>query len=195
MATNVKGPVQLKIDERSLRSFKRNCNLLASVVEEDGKSTLEKFCDDVELDAIQAAPTDTGTTIRSISHAVEKYSKGWRARVGVGVKQNLRNPRTGQLASSYAGIIHETATLYGQGEGKFLEKAINNNSAGFIQRNNERLSQILAKASKGVFTPLAPEPTGTLGARESLINAKIAQGFTATRLRGRTLPYPLGSKR
>lgn len=196
MATYKDASVTMKVDERSIRSFKRNVDALVSAVGEYAKEDIMDFCEDVLLDANKLVPIDTGTLARSAGYKVTSLGKnrGYSARMGYGIFRNPTNPRTGKPASAYATIVHEDlGQAHENGEAKFFEKALYMHVADFYRANKESLQSVLAGPTIRVAG--APKHFKSEESKEKFLKYMQRQksGFTAQH-KGKILPYPLGGK-
>ena len=199
MATRRGMSVTMKIDERSLRSFKRNVDALIKAEGKYAWANIKDFCEDVLLSANELVPIDTGTLANSASYRVKKESEGiYSARVGYGITRNPVNPRTGKAAGAYAGTVHESYHFtpfpaYGRtnpnGEGKFLEKALYQHSEDFYRRNKESLQTLLAAPQHAVAANVDLEDSQKY---MQPIAVRKHAGFTAQN-HGEILPYPLNT--
>lgn len=197
MAKRVLGGVTMKLDERSIRSFKKNVDALIYAEGEYAKEDIADFCDEVLKLSNQLVPVDTGTLAESAGYKITKKGNGYSARMGYGVTKNPVNPRTGKRASSYAGEVHEnyhfteSDGVKANGQGKFFEKALYQYTEDFYRRNKESLRELLT----------APTFTARRGGTKRFKTQeskdkyyaymnRLSSGFTA-RHGGRILPYPL----
>lgn len=200
MAVASRGGVTLKVDERSIRSFKRNIDAVISATGEYAKEELMDFCEDVLSDANEMIPIDTGTAAESAGYKVEKVGEGYKARMGYAIFKDPVNPRTGKKASSYIAEIHENyhfttpknGMAKANGQGKFFEKALWLHVGDFYRKTEEALRDILA--APALAARRKPREFSSPEAKERYLNyqARLHSGFTA-RHGGKILPYPLNS--
>lgn len=196
MAKYKDATLTMKVDERSIRTFKRNVDAVISAVGEYAKEDIMDFCEDVLYDANLMVPIDTGTLARSAGYKVKSQGKkkGYTARMGYGIFRNPTNPRTGKTASSYAAIVHEDmGQAHDNGEAKFFEKALYKHVGAFYRANKESLQSLLVGQQIK-----APGKAATFKSEESKEKFLKYQrwktsGFTAQH-KGKILPYPLGGK-
>lgn len=188
--------VTMSVDERSIRSFKRNVDALVSAVGEYAKEDIKDFCEDVLLDANKLVPIDTGTLARSAGYKVTSLgkNKGYSARMGYGIFRNPTNPRTGKPASAYATIVHEDlGQAHDNGEAKFFEKALYMHVSEFYRSNKESLQSMLTGPTIKTSGP-SRQFTSEESKEKYLKYMRFKKaGFTAQH-KGRILPYPLGGK-
>lgn len=197
MATRNGASVTMKIDERSLRSFKHNVDALIHAEGKYALYNLKDFCEDVLLSANELVPIDTGTLANSASYKVKKESTGvYTARVGYGITRNPVNPRTGKSASAYAGAVHESYHFTPfpdwdrhnpNGEGKFLEKALYQHVEDFYRSNKVSLQTLLASPQHAVTVNADMEDSKKY---IQPIEVRKNSGFTAQN-KGEILPFPL----
>lgn len=182
--------VQVIVDKRSIRSFKRNLSALANVVSEDMVYAAIEFSEEVLADSQSRIPVDTGAAASSAGYTIESAYRGARVRAGYAVANDPTNPRTGEPVSSYLTTLHEDLSIpHSNGEAKFFEKALMQHTESFEGKGRERLAARLSGATvnTGRSTPIKHIDY------MSPAMSRVSSGWTATKAKGQYLPYPATS--
>lgn len=95
--------------------------------------------------SIPMVPVDTGALQQSnfVDKPVTDKDEV-RVRIGYGGQADRKNPKSGQMASEYAVIVHENlAASHDNGSAKFLETPVNAASRSMETRVGNRIQRIL----------------------------------------------------
>lgn len=180
--------VSLIVDKRSIQSFTKKVDALINVVDSDMQDELEQFCEDVLYDSNSEIPVDTGTAAESAGYVIESFGRGIRSRMGYAISKDPVNPRTGEAASSYITALHEDITVpHANGSAKFFERALYKHSESFYSKGRERMRARLSSNTIDTSRSLPHIKKDYLAPAQ----ARVSSGFTATKAKGRYLPYPL----
>lgn len=178
----------LIVDKRSIQSFTRKVDALINAVSADMQDGLEQFCEDVLYDSNSDIPVDTGTAAESAGYTIESFGEGVRSRMGYAVSSDPVNPRTGEAVSSYITALHEDlATPHANGSAKFFERALYKHSESFYSKGRERMRARLSGSTVDISVSMPHVKKDYFAPAR----ARVSSGFTATKAKGRYLPYPL----
>lgn len=182
-----RGGVRVTVDKRSVRSFSKNLNALANVVSDDMANAAVEFGEEVLADSNSRISVDTGTAASSAGIRLEGAYKGARARFGYAVSSDPTNPRTGEPASLYLTTLHEDLSVpHANGQAKFFETALIKRTETFHSKGRDRLA---ARLSGSTVNTSASTPIRHIDYLSPALS-RVASGFTATKAKGRYLPFP-----
>lgn len=126
------GRVLLQLDSRDM-----NKRLEASIrkVERGTKKATIAACQEIEKISLKKVPRSTNTLADSFFYEIHGSYKNFTASIGYGGPKDKRNPKTGQMASSYMLAVHEDLDArHPVGEAKFFENAILEYQGQFLPR-------------------------------------------------------------
>lgn len=197
MATRKSNGVIMKVDERSIKSFKSKVGSLITAIGDEAEEQLTNFCVDVLTLSNDLVPIDTATLAESADFKVERSQQGYFAKMGYGVIKDPVNPRTGLRASAYAAEVHENYHFtpapgaIQNGQAKFFETALWQLTGDFFMSTGKALRSVLAAPESKISK--AKKFKSFTDAKQYIDYAQRASsGFTA-RHGGKILPYPLNS--
>ena len=135
--------IRIKVELRGIQQFSSG---LAKELDNNRKQAgyaLLAEARDIMTKSIPQVPAETGT-LRDANFVEGPFEDAdeVRVRLGYGGPGDKRNPKTGQMASQYAVIVHERLGAdHPSGNAKFLEKPIIEASASMESRVGSRMQQ------------------------------------------------------
>lgn len=137
--------MSIKLDPVKTRSFLTHLNAVALQVQSRSQQVLVHVANEIMTESLLQVPKDTLALMQSAYVDVSSYRRSIiQITIGYGGKSDTMNPKTHQLASSYAIQVHENLAKYHPvGKAKFLEDPINEYASRFTPR--------IAALFKGMF--------------------------------------------
>lgn len=107
------------------KDFEKGIAAAISKVERGTKKATVAACEEILEESLKEVPRETDTLAQSADYTVKQAGRQFEGEITYGVTKNPENPKTNNLASEYAVIVHEDmSAVHFQGKAKYLEDPV-----------------------------------------------------------------------
>lgn len=126
----------------NFKNFEKGIAAAINRVERGTKKATTAACEEIIENSLKEVPRETETLAQSADYTVRKVGTKFEGEITYGVTKNPQNPKTDNLASEYAAIVHEDLeAVHFQGKAKFLEDPVLQFASKFPRSYRKLLKQ------------------------------------------------------